>query len=251
MITNYLKIAFRNITRHKGFSFINILGLTLGIACALLIFMWVYDEITYDRFHNQIDSIYRVEQDQFYDGEAYHVNVTPYPSGEGWKMEVPEIEDAIRFAYTGNLLLKYEEKSFFESGITAVDSTIFSVFSFDPNCGRAIATMMLESASKSTVNFIAGRVVLTFGISTDRISFCPNRFNAFLRCILEYQKKTIRAGISSNAYKYSGFANLNISIIVQSFKFKVPSSLWILVIRYWKFYISYFSCDIHDWLFHS
>jgi len=131
MIQNYLKIAFRNITRHKGFSFINIFGLALGITCALLIFMWIYDEVTYDKFHTQIDKIYRVEQDQFYNGESYHVNVTPYPSGEGWKQEIPEIEDAIRFAYTGNLLLKYEEKSFFESGIVAVDSTIFSVFSFD------------------------------------------------------------------------------------------------------------------------
>ncbi|HAN17485.1 MAG: hypothetical protein A2X13_09380 [Bacteroidetes bacterium GWC2_33_15] len=135
MIQNYLKIAFRNITRHKGFSFINIFGLALGITCALLIFMWVYDEITYDKFHTQIDQIYRVEQDQFYNGESYHVNVTPYPSGEGWKMEIPEIEDAIRFAYTGNLLLKYGEKSFFESGIAAVDSTIFSVFSFDLESG--------------------------------------------------------------------------------------------------------------------
>jgi len=141
MIKNYLKIALRNITRHKGFSFINIIGLALGITCALLIFMWVYDELTFDRFHKQIDQIYRVEQDQFYNGEAYHVNVTPYPSGEGWKAEVPEIEDAIRFAYTGNLLLKYDEKSFFESGIAAVDSTIFSVFNFDLAIGDPFSAL--------------------------------------------------------------------------------------------------------------
>jgi predicted permease len=141
MILNYLKIAFRNITRHKGFSFINIIGLALGITCALLIFMWVYDELTFDRFHKQINQIYRVEQDQFYNGEAYHVNVTPYPSGEGWKAEIPEIEDAIRFAYTGNLLLKYEEKSFFESGIVAVDSTIFSVFNFDLALGNPFSAL--------------------------------------------------------------------------------------------------------------
>ena len=141
MLINYLKIALRNITRHKGFSFINIVGLALGITCALLIFMWVYDELTFDRFHTQIDQIYRVEQDQFYNGEAYHVNVTPYPSGEGWKAEIPEIEDAIRFAYTGNLLLKYDEKSFFESGIAAVDSTIFSVFNFDLSLGDPLSAL--------------------------------------------------------------------------------------------------------------
>lgn len=135
MISNYLKIALRNITRHKGFSFINIFGLALGIACAMLIYLWVYDEITFDRFHRNIDQIYRVEQEQVYNGESYHVNVTPYPSGEGWKMEIPEVQDAIRFAYTGNLLLKYKEKSFFETGIVAVDSSIFSVFSFELEFG--------------------------------------------------------------------------------------------------------------------
>ncbi|MBU8892838.1 MAG: ABC transporter permease [Bacteroidales bacterium] len=136
MITNYFKIAIRNIIRQKGFSFINIFGLTLGIASALLIFLWVFDEVTFDKFHTNIKQIYRVEQGQYYNGEVYHVNVTPYPSGEGWKQEIPEIEDAIRFAYTGNLLLKYEENSFFESGIAAVDSTIFDVFSFPLSLGN-------------------------------------------------------------------------------------------------------------------
>ena len=130
MIKNYILIAVRNIIRQKGYSFINIFGLAIGITGALLVFMWVYDEITFDGFHENIDQLYRVEQDQFYNGESYHVNVTPYPAGEGWQADIPEIETAVRIAFTGNLLMKYGLKSFYESEIVAVDSSIFSVFTF-------------------------------------------------------------------------------------------------------------------------
>jgi len=130
MIRNYLLVALRNLIRERGYSFINIFGLAFGLAAALLIFIWVFDEFSFDRFHENIDRIYRVEQDQDYDGEAYHVNVTPYPAGEGFEQEIPEIERCVRAARCGNLLVKYKEQSFYESGITAIDSTVVSVFTF-------------------------------------------------------------------------------------------------------------------------
>ncbi|MEA1899109.1 MAG: ABC transporter permease [Bacteroidota bacterium] len=98
MIRNYFLVAMRNLIREKGYSFINIFGLAFGLAATLLIFIWVFDEYSYDRFHENIDRLYRVEQDQDYDGEAYHVNVTPYPAGEGFEQEVPEIERCVRAA---------------------------------------------------------------------------------------------------------------------------------------------------------
>ncbi len=130
MIRNYFMVAMRNLIRERGYSLINIFGLAFGLAAALLIFIWVFDEYSYDRFHENIDRLYRVEQDQDYDGEAYHVNVTPYPAGEGFELEIPEIERCVRSARTGNLLVKYKDQSFYEGGISAVDSTIFSVFTF-------------------------------------------------------------------------------------------------------------------------
>ena len=130
MIKNYLLIAFRNIYRQKGYSIINILGLSFGLSAALLIFIWVYDEISYDRFHENIDRLYRIEMDQDYDGEAYHVNVSPYPAGEGFEQDIPEIEHCVRMARTGNLLVSFNDKVFYEDGIAAVDSTIFTAFSF-------------------------------------------------------------------------------------------------------------------------
>jgi putative ABC transport system permease protein len=130
MLNNYFIMAIRNLLRQKGYSFINIFGLALGISAAMFIFLWVTDEVSMNRFHKNLDYIYRVEQEQDYNGEIYHVNVTPYPAGEGWKREIPEIEKSVRIANTGSLLTKYGEKAFYESRIMCVDSTFLEVFTF-------------------------------------------------------------------------------------------------------------------------
>jgi predicted permease len=131
MFRNYLTTALRSLFRQKGFSLINILGLALGLACALLILLWVQDELSFDRFHEHADRLYRVEEDQYYSGEVYHVNVTPYPSGPVWKDEIPEIEDACRFQWSSGMLFKYGEMAFYEGGCVAVDSTFFDLFTYD------------------------------------------------------------------------------------------------------------------------
>jgi putative ABC transport system permease protein len=77
MFKNYLVTTLRIFSRNKGFTFINIFGLAMGLACTLLILIWVQDELSFDRFHKNIDNIYRVEEDQHYSGQVYHVNVTP------------------------------------------------------------------------------------------------------------------------------------------------------------------------------
>lgn len=130
MLTNYFIIAVRNLLHQKGYSFINIFGLALGISAAMFIYIWVSDEISMNRFHKNVDRIYRVEQDQDYNGDIYHVTVTPFPSGEGWKKEIPEIETTVRVTQTGALLTKYGDKAFYEQRIFCVDSTFLNVFSF-------------------------------------------------------------------------------------------------------------------------
>lgn len=137
MIINYIKLAFRNLFKQKGYSLINITGLALGLACSLFIFIWVFDEVTFNRFHENINRIYRVEQDQMYNGEPYHVNVTPYPSGEGWKNETPEIEEAVRIARTRTHLFEIGDKAFYENNVSAVDSSFFQVFTFPLKSGDA------------------------------------------------------------------------------------------------------------------
>ena len=130
MFRNYLKIALRTLVRQKGFSLINIMGLATGLAAALLILLWVQDELSFDRFHRNADRLYRVEEDQFYSGKIYHVNVTPYPSGPVWRDEIPEIEEACRYQWPSGMLFSSGEKSFYEGGCVAVDSTFFGMFSY-------------------------------------------------------------------------------------------------------------------------
>jgi len=131
MFRNYLIIAIRSIFRQKGFSLINILGLAIGLACALLILLWVQDELSFDKFHEHADRLYRVEEDQYYSGEVYHVTVTPYPSGPVWKDEIPEIEDACRYQWPSGMLFTYGETAFYEGGCVAVDSTFFDLFTYE------------------------------------------------------------------------------------------------------------------------
>lgn len=130
MLKNYLKVILRNIRKHKGYSLINITGLAIGIACCLLISIWVLDELSYDRFHENAPLLYRVEEDQHYSGRLFHVSVTPYPLAPALIEEIPEIVDATRVVWSGGLLFRYGEKAFFEYGIRAVDPSFFQMFTF-------------------------------------------------------------------------------------------------------------------------
>ena len=98
MFKNYLKTAFRNLTRHKGYSLINIAGFAIGIACCILIFLWVQDELSFDRFHGNLDSLHRVvEKNYFSDGTIFPIARTPYPVGPALVADYPEIINFTRF----------------------------------------------------------------------------------------------------------------------------------------------------------
>lgn len=130
MIKNFFLIALRNISRHKGFTLINVSGLAIGLAASLLILLWVQDELSYDTFNTNSSTIYRVEEDQFYSGKCYHVTVTPYPSGPVWKEKIPEIKEQVRLnLWLPRILFRSEDKVFFEKSIIAADSSLMKVFS--------------------------------------------------------------------------------------------------------------------------
>lgn len=130
MIKNYFKVAFRNIFKQKGYSFINITGLAIGMACSMFMLLWISDEMSFDKFHTNAENIYRVELDQPTPQGMFHVNVSPFPMGPGIKNEIPEIKNTCRNAHPGVLLLTYKDKKFFEDGIYAVDPSFFEMFSF-------------------------------------------------------------------------------------------------------------------------
>ena len=100
MYFNRLKQTFRLLFKERRITLINITGLSISLACALFMLLWVENELSYDKFHTDFKQLFRVEEDQYYsDAEPYHVNVTPHISGPVWKDEVPEIVEQCRLAY--------------------------------------------------------------------------------------------------------------------------------------------------------
>jgi hypothetical protein len=101
MLRNYLKVAIRNLLRSKTFSFINILGLSLGMACSLLIFLWVESERSVDNFHANIEHLYSVYQRTYADGKVKAEHATPALLGDELKKAVPEVMYASGFITSG------------------------------------------------------------------------------------------------------------------------------------------------------
>ncbi len=131
MFKNYLKIALRNIQRHKTFSFINIFGLAVGMACCLLIFLWVQDEFHFDRFHENRSRIYQVYSElKYQDGRNRVFTGSYYPLAKILRDEVPEVFDALRYEEAANIQVKYGEKSTTDNTVGMTDPSFFSVFSF-------------------------------------------------------------------------------------------------------------------------
>jgi putative ABC transport system permease protein len=128
MIRNYIKVAIRNLLRQKGFSFINIFGLALGISCTALIGMWVSDELSYDRFHQDHEHIYRITSTL--PELKVHAAVTSAPLAQAFKNEIPEVEDAVRVSGINRDLIQVGEIKFEEKGLIYADSNFFKLFTF-------------------------------------------------------------------------------------------------------------------------
>ena len=124
MFKNYLKTAVRNIKRQKFFSFINIGGLALGMACFIFILLWVQNELSYDNFHRDIAKIYRITSHGDYQGNRYHSIGTPAPLAPALLNELPEIEKAVRVRRFPRVIFKYGENSFYEDNGFGVDPSV-------------------------------------------------------------------------------------------------------------------------------
>jgi len=131
MFKSYFKTALRNIKRQKGYSFINIMGLAIGMACCILMLLWVQDEISYDKFHDNFDYLYRVTVEETTGDKITHMPSAPYPLGPSLQNDYPEVIDYCRYTggYTG-WNLQYNNKSFSSERIAFGDPSFFKMFSF-------------------------------------------------------------------------------------------------------------------------
>jgi len=130
MIKNLLKIAIRHIRKHPGYSILNVLGLALGISSALFLIIYVSDEVSYDRYHENADRIYRVSSKITETDDQFTWNVAQIPMGPQVVQDYPEVQSFVRFINMPRALYKFEDKEYIEENFYYADSTLFDIFTY-------------------------------------------------------------------------------------------------------------------------
>jgi len=134
MWKNYLKTAWRNLIRNKIFTMVNVLGLTTGLACSILIMLWIADERAVDQFHEDIERIYQVRENQHYAESIFTTEATPGPLAEVLREEFPDIAHVASYSWNEDHLFTLGEISFKENGIYA-HPDIFNILSIEKVAG--------------------------------------------------------------------------------------------------------------------
>jgi putative ABC transport system permease protein len=160
MVKNYLKIALRFMSRQRGFSIINVAGLTIGIACSLLIILYIHDELTYDKFHVDASRIHRIGFGGILEGKEFTSAQTGVLVAKGIEQDIPEVESSMRMASWATFPVRYEEKSFTEPRLLLADPNFFRFFSFKLITGHPDSVLdgekklvLTESAAKRYFNY--------------------------------------------------------------------------------------------------
>jgi putative ABC transport system permease protein len=130
MLKSYLLIALRFFSRQRGFSIINIFGLTIGVACSLLILLYVQDEISFDRFHSDYERIDRIAFEGKVQGKLTQSTLTGFPLASHMREQVPDIEQTLRLASWPTFPVRYKALSFTEPYLLLADQNFFNFFSF-------------------------------------------------------------------------------------------------------------------------
>lgn len=227
MFQHFFKVAYRNLLRRKAYTFINITGLAVGMACCLLIAFYVLNELSYDKYHPKADRIYRVTQTfrVAHEGETlpppepqdYQVWGCA-PVGPALAADFPVIEKVVRFMSPNSLLLQYGDKRFQEDNLVYMDSTAFDVFGWkmlegDPHTAledvnsivltKSVAEKYFGNASAvgKTMTYENSGVFIVTGVMED---IPPNSQFSFSALISMATYKSIRPEVF-NAWGYVDF----------------------------------------------
>jgi putative ABC transport system permease protein len=130
MFANYLKAYLRNLWKNRTYTFLNIIGLAVGITCSTLIFLWIEDEFNWDHQFAKKTSLYRVEDNQTYDGNTYTFEATPGPLAAGIKADIPGIANSSHLTWTDQALFSFDDKPIYEPG-NFCDPSFLSMFNLD------------------------------------------------------------------------------------------------------------------------
>jgi predicted permease len=140
MFKNYFKIAWRNLLRNKGFSLTNLLGLTIGITCTVLIFLWVQDELTYNKFHANYNSIYKIMAHRDFNNQVFTDENMVLPLAKTLKEKLPQIKNAVVTTHQQSHVLTYGDLKLKKRGYTVGDH-FFDMFSWKFIRGNAVTAL--------------------------------------------------------------------------------------------------------------
>ena len=153
MLKNYIRIAFRNFKRHKGYSFINLAGLTVGMSVCILILLWVQNELSFDRFHEKADQLFRaIEHERMSDGRTLTYPLFPTGFGPALEKDYPQVLKTVRFRRSRGRIIRVGDISFYEDYFAFADPELLEIFTFP-----------LLQGSKNTVLSDPSSIVLTEG----------------------------------------------------------------------------------------
>jgi putative ABC transport system permease protein len=238
MIINYLKVAFRNFGRNKGLSFINILGLAIGMAVCILLLLWVQDEFSYNGFHQNSDNIYSVIQEGVWnDGQTYGNRTIPYRLAPLMHELYPEVENHVRLRSSSGMMMQVDNKTYYEDDVLLTEPALFEMFSFDLVNGD------LEVALSDVHNMILteetafkyfgdedpmGKIIryndqiefTVTGIATNPPDNSSINFNIIIPFEILGEER-----INSWSWESSGYIQLNKKTIIPDFKEKIENTI--------------------------
>ena len=175
MIRNYIKTAYRTLVKNKGFTVLNILGLSLGLASCLLIIFYVVDELSYDRYNTKADRIYRVNEDLKLGENNVLYAVCMPPLAQTLKAEFPYIENTVRLKNAGSRHVKKGTTNILEDHITYADPSLFAVFTL-PMVSGSPATALAEPNSVVLTETTAKKYFNNINVVGQTLTFDDNNF---------------------------------------------------------------------------
>ena len=137
MFSNFFKVAYRILMRDRVHTLVNIFGLAIGLAFSIIIFLYVHQETSYDRFHKNADRIYRIGVKGKVSDNIFNHAVTPAPLAGALIREIPGVENSVRVARFGAWLVRYGNARYNEDNIIFADTSFFNLFSFPLIRGKA------------------------------------------------------------------------------------------------------------------
>lgn len=179
MFKNFIKTAYRSLLRNKGFTILNILGLALGLAACLLIVLYVFDELSYDRYNAKADRIYRVNEDLKLGENKVDYAVCMPPLAEALKNEFPYVEDAARLKYAGSWHVKKGDAEMLENSVAYADPSLFHIFTLPMVAGSPASALVSPNSvviTESTAKKYFGNKTSDQDVIGKTLTFNDNNF---------------------------------------------------------------------------